>query len=155
MSPGGRGSAGVDWPGVDALAKDTGLLTTSLIATLATHDRRSPFPHQTAVWFARDGGRIVVATSSRSAKARNIASDPRVSLLVQDRDEAGGVWGASFQALATMLGGAEAVPFVRAVFEKYIPAAHRDSPESRELMAADDVVLLLNVVDLRAWATRS
>ena len=39
-------------------------------------------PHVAPVWYLRDGGRVWVMTGSGTAKARNIANNPAVSLSV-------------------------------------------------------------------------
>jgi len=39
-------------------------------------------PHVAPVWYARDGGRVWVMTGSGTAKARNIANNPAVSLSI-------------------------------------------------------------------------
>jgi PPOX class probable F420-dependent enzyme len=44
-------------------------------------------PHLTAVWGVWDGGRLLIACSRRSRKARNLRSDPRCSAATEDPDE--------------------------------------------------------------------
>ena len=39
-------------------------------------------PHVAPVWYERDGGRVWVMTGSDTAKARNIANNPAVSLSI-------------------------------------------------------------------------
>ena len=39
-------------------------------------------PHVAPVWYAREGGRVWVMTGSGTAKARNIANNPAVSLSI-------------------------------------------------------------------------
>src|SRR5262245_31511253 len=41
-------------------------------------------PHVVPVWFVVDGEHLVITTMSRSAKARHLARDPRVSVSVDD-----------------------------------------------------------------------
>jgi PPOX class probable F420-dependent enzyme len=46
------------------------------------------FPHPMPMWFGvEDDGAIVMTTFSKSQKVRNLARDPRVSLLLEDGEE--------------------------------------------------------------------
>lgn len=42
-------------------------------------------PHVVPIWFVRDGDDLVFTTWHKSAKGRNLARDPRVSLCVDDQ----------------------------------------------------------------------
>jgi PPOX class probable F420-dependent enzyme len=44
-------------------------------------------PHATPVWVDEEAGRIVVNTADGRAKVRHVRRDPRVGLLVVDRDD--------------------------------------------------------------------
>jgi general stress protein 26 len=61
------------------------LLDTRHIASLATENPDGSI-HMVALWFWFDGTHVFVATSSRSRKARNVHSNPKVSLMVDSRD---------------------------------------------------------------------
>ncbi|HEY8669687.1 MAG TPA: pyridoxamine 5'-phosphate oxidase family protein, partial [Terriglobales bacterium] len=54
------------------------------IAALATENPDGTI-HLTAVWYLFEEGRLFIATSSKSRKARNIAARPKVSLMVDAR----------------------------------------------------------------------
>jgi PPOX class probable F420-dependent enzyme len=41
-------------------------------------------PHVVPVWYLRDGDDLVITTASASVKARNVASEPRVALTVDE-----------------------------------------------------------------------
>lgn len=51
------------------------------LAVLATV-RPDGSPHLTVVWYGLRGDELIVNTTARRSKARNLARDPRVSLLV-------------------------------------------------------------------------
>lgn len=53
---------------------------TAKIASLRADGR----PHAVPVWFVLDGDDIVCTVSEKSVKARNIARDPRVTVVVDD-----------------------------------------------------------------------
>jgi len=54
-------------------------------AVLATV-RPDGTPHLTVVWYERRADEVVVNTTAPRSKARNLASDPRVSLLVGEME---------------------------------------------------------------------
>jgi PPOX class probable F420-dependent enzyme len=58
-------------------------LQRSLLARLGTLDAEG-FPHLTPVWFLYEEGRFLVTTTETSAKARQVARDERVGLVVDD-----------------------------------------------------------------------
>jgi PPOX class probable F420-dependent enzyme len=61
----------------------TFLAEASRIATIATV-RPDGHPHAVPMWFVLDGDDVVLTTGSRSAKARHLRHEPRVSLSVDD-----------------------------------------------------------------------
>lgn len=44
-------------------------------------------PHSTPVWALREGDEIVMSTVAKRVKARNLARDPRASVLLLDPDD--------------------------------------------------------------------
>ena len=64
------------------------LLRGRRVACLATENADGSI-HLTAVWYLFEGDCLYVATSSRSAKARNLRARPKASLMVDIRDPAG------------------------------------------------------------------
>ncbi len=59
------------------------ILRTPLIASIATI-KPDGSPHVTPVWFLYDDAAVQVAVSSTSVKARNVRSNPQVSLSILD-----------------------------------------------------------------------
>jgi hypothetical protein len=62
------------------------LLRGRYIATLGTESADGTI-HLTAVWHLFEDGCLVVATSSRTQKARNAAARPKASLMVDARNQ--------------------------------------------------------------------
>jgi len=60
------------------------MLQRRFIATLGTINADGSI-HLTAVWYLFEDGRLFVATSSKSRKARNVAAQPKASLMVDGR----------------------------------------------------------------------
>ena len=65
----------------DALVRE--LLDARLVAVLATFDRTWAI-HAVPMWYAAGEDAIVLATSSRSRKVRNLERDPRATLVLHD-----------------------------------------------------------------------
>ena len=62
------------------------LLREPNLASLATMDEDGR-PHVTPVWVDEERGRIVVNTADGRAKVRHLRRDPRVGILVMDRED--------------------------------------------------------------------
>ena len=76
----------------DALVRE--LLEARLVAVLATFDREWAI-HAVPMWYAAGEDAIVLATSSRSRKVRNLERDPRATLVLHDSRPGFEVCGAS------------------------------------------------------------
>jgi len=63
------------------------LLESRYIASLATKNPDGS-THMVAVWYWFDGAHIYIATSTRTRKARNLRSTPKISLMIDSRDPA-------------------------------------------------------------------
>jgi PPOX class probable F420-dependent enzyme len=141
---------------LEALARldaDTGLLTRPLIATLGTpagDDR----VHLAAVWFEFDGEAVHVASNGGSRKVRNLKARPRAELLVEDRDDSFGVWGAVFSGTAEVVSGAAVESLKERVFARYVTPARRALAAVDDYLAFDDVVIRIAVERVRAWDSR-
>jgi len=83
-------------------------------AVLATV-RPDGTPHLTVVWCERRGDEVIVNTTLPRSKARNLATDPRVSLLVGDMDRYVRLEGTA-RAVAT---GTAALADIRAMAVRY------------------------------------
>jgi nitroimidazol reductase NimA-like FMN-containing flavoprotein (pyridoxamine 5'-phosphate oxidase superfamily) len=57
------------------------LLESRYIASLATKNPDGS-THMVAVWYWFDGAHIYIATSTRTRKARNLRSTPKISLMI-------------------------------------------------------------------------
>ena len=86
-------------------------------ATLAVNDPGG-HPHLTSSWFCWDGEVIRLPTPFFSARATNIARDPRVSLLIERADSDAWV---AISGTAELVAVPAAVDASRPLFEKYRP----------------------------------
>ena len=108
----------------DALV--SALLEARLVAVLATHEPDGAI-HAVAVWYARDGDRIALATGSRSRKVENLVRDDRATLTLHDSRPGYEVCGACLVGRAAVVGGHGAVPLVELVHGRYVEPAAAES----------------------------
>jgi PPOX class probable F420-dependent enzyme len=128
------------------------LLDARVIATLATAGADG-LPYLSAVWFARDGGDVLVATGGRTRKARNAAARPVAALLLHGRGEVP-LHGVAASGPVAVVRGAEARELNERVWRKYLTPAGRAHPGLGERIAGhDDVTLRITPGPWRSWST--
>jgi nitroimidazol reductase NimA-like FMN-containing flavoprotein (pyridoxamine 5'-phosphate oxidase superfamily) len=135
----------------DALVQE--LLQERHIACLATENADESI-HLTAVWYLFEEGRIYVATSSKSRKARNIRSRPKASLMIDARQSAA-------ERGVAAAGGAELVSGKRSrelnlrIQSRYLsPAAMADPRVGGVLADLDDITIELVPTKWASWDMR-
>lgn len=129
------------------------LLDSRLVAVLATPEP-SGFPHVVPVWFAERSGAIVLATSSRSRKVRNLERDARATLCLHDSRPGAEVCGASMRGLVEIVRGPAADVLVEHVHRRYVTPAGLALPEVGEFLAFDDVALVFRPEAAWTWDER-
>ena len=135
----------------DTLVRE--LLAARLVGVLATLDRAGP-PHAVPVWWAVRGADVVMATSSRSRKVRNLERDTRATLVLHDSRPGAEVCGASLRGRAEIVRGAAAGALVELVHLHYVTPAGLGLPEVREFLAFDDVALVFRPDAAWTWDER-
>ena len=125
---------------------------TGVLATIG----RDGFPHQMAMWYIPEPGRILMWTYRRSQKAVNLRRDPRASFFIQD--------GKTYETLRGVLirGAAELVEDTATVLElglrlrrRYYPTA--DLSSSRQFVARQApkrMIICLPITDVASWDHR-
>jgi PPOX class probable F420-dependent enzyme len=135
----------------DALVRQ--LLDGRYIASFATHNPNGSV-HMVAVWFWFDGTDIYVATSARSRKARNLQSNPEVSIMIDARDQAAS-YGVSVTGSAQVLTGESSRKCNTEIHRKYLSDAALADPKVGPVFAAwDDVTVRLAPASVIAWDMR-
>lgn len=129
------------------------LLDERLVAVLATLDADGA-PHVVPVWFAERSGEIVLATSSRSRKVRNLERDARATLCLHDSRPGAEVCGASFRGRVEIVRGAAADAVVELVHHRYVTTVGAKLPEVEEFLSYDDVALLFAPETAWTWDER-
>ncbi len=130
------------------------ILTGRFIASLGTQHEDASV-HLTAVWYLFDDGCLFVATSSRSRKARNVASRPKASLMVDTRAPAS-ERGLVAVCTAEMIAGERSKQINARIHRRYMSEAAIADPRAGGTMAAmDDVTLKLTPTGWYTWDMQS
>ncbi len=135
----------------DALVRE--LLAARLVGVLATLEPGGP-PHAVPVWWAVRGAELVLATSSRSRKVRNLERDASATLVLHDSRPGAEVCGASLRGRTEIVRGAAAGALVGLVHLRYVTPAGLELPEVREFLAFDDVALSFRPDAAWTWDER-
>jgi PPOX class probable F420-dependent enzyme len=129
------------------------LLGDQHVAALATENPDGSI-HMVAVWYWFDGTHVFVATSSRSRKARNLQSVPKVSLMIDARDPAASC-GITIAGTAQILTGDLSRKRNAEIHRKYLsPAALADPRVGPVFAAWDDVTIQITPASVIAWDMR-
>jgi PPOX class probable F420-dependent enzyme len=135
----------------DVLVRE--LLDSRHIASLATENPNQSI-HMVAVWYWFDGAHVYVATSSHSRKARNLQSNPKVSLMIDARDPAAS-YGLTIAGTAELLYGDLSRERNMAIHRKYLSqAAIADAKVGPVFAAWDDVTIQIAPAAVIAWDMR-
>ncbi|MCH5675651.1 pyridoxamine 5'-phosphate oxidase family protein [Streptomyces gilvus] len=117
-------------------------------------------PHLAAMWFTRDGDRLLLWTYAASQKVRNLERDPRASVLADDGSRYSQLRGACLECRVEILRDrADVMSIGRAMSGRYPDPAGRDGDDraAEELLnarARKRVGLRLDVVRARTWDHR-
>jgi PPOX class probable F420-dependent enzyme len=147
--PGGRGE-GRDLLG-EALAQE--LLGARLIANLATLNAGGSV-HLVPMWFLWDGEAVLFPTSRKTRKARNIARDPRATVMMDDSRGGFDLRGLTLAGQAELRDGPEALATNRRIHLKYVTERGRDLEVVDRYLATDDVTIRFVPARASAWNLR-
>ena len=129
------------------------LLEKTYVASLASHNQDGSI-HMVAVWYWFDGEKVFVATASGSRKARNLQSNPRISLMIDSRDPAASL-GTTIIGKAVILTGDASRQMNAKIYQKYLSAAAIADPKVGPVFAAwDNVTIEITPDSVIAWDLR-
>lgn len=149
MVPGSRGEKRDVLGG--ELARE--LLGARLIANLATIDGDGGV-HLVGMWFLWDGEALLLPTSHTTRKARNIARDPRATIMIDDSRGGFDLRGITLVGRAELLDGDEALARNRRIHLKYVTERGRDLEPVDRYLATDDVTIRFVPERVSAWNLR-
>jgi PPOX class probable F420-dependent enzyme len=123
------------------------------IAALATKNTDGSL-HMVAVWYWYDGAHIYVATSTRTRKAKNLRSDPAVSLMIDSRDPAASC-GATIIGKGSVTTGEASRKWNEHIHRKYLSGAALADPRVGAVFAAwDDMTIRIAPESVITWDMR-
>lgn len=129
------------------------LLDGRYVATLATQNPDGSI-HQVAVWYWFDGNHIFIATAARSRKARNLQSNPKISLMIDARDPAAS-FGINVVGVAELLRDEASRQANERIHRKYLSDAAITDPRVGPVFASwDDVTIQITPASVVAWDMR-
>ena len=149
MVPGSRGEERDVLGG--ELARE--LLGARLIANLATIDPDGGV-HLVGMWFLWDGEALLLPTSHTTRKAKNIARDPRATIMIDDSRGGFDLRGITLVGRAELLDGDDALATNRRIHLKYVTERGRDLEPVDRYLATDDVTIRFVPERVSAWNLR-
>jgi hypothetical protein len=130
------------------------ILTGRFIASLGTENEDGSI-HLTAVWYLFDRGCLYVATSSRTRKARNVAAQPKASLMVDIR-KPGSERGLVAMCTVDVIAAESSSEINARIHRRYMSEAALADPRAGGTMAAmDDITLRLTPTSWYEWDMRT
>jgi PPOX class probable F420-dependent enzyme len=136
----------------DALADE--LLAAPLIAKLATFNADGSI-HLVPMWFAWQPPALLIPTSSRTRKCRNLARDHRATVMIDDSRGGLDLRGVTLVGEAEIVGGRGAPEVNRAIHLRYLTEAGRALPEVDGYLRTDDVTVRFVARRISSWDLRS
>jgi PPOX class probable F420-dependent enzyme len=97
---------------------------------------RTGFPHQAAMWFVPEPGRVVMWAYRRSQKAVNLRRNPRASLLVQDGETYDRLRGVVVQGKVDLVDDKPAVLEIGNALHARYGVAYGDDPDAYRAVIA-------------------
>jgi PPOX class probable F420-dependent enzyme len=135
----------------EALALE--LLDARLIAKLATLDVDGGL-HLVGMWFLWDGEAVLLPTSRKTRKAKNLARDPRATVMIDDSRGGFDLRGVTLMGRAELLDGAQALETNRRIHLKYLTTRGRELESVDRYLATDDVTIRFLPERASAWNLR-
>jgi nitroimidazol reductase NimA-like FMN-containing flavoprotein (pyridoxamine 5'-phosphate oxidase superfamily) len=107
--------------------------------------------HMTAVWYIFEAGKLYVATSSKTKKARNLAARRKASLMIDSR-KPGKERGVTATGTAELISGRESQEINQRIHSRYLIEAALADPGIGPVFAGfDDVTVQLTPISWISW----
>ena len=135
----------------DALARE--LLQARLIAKLATFNADGSI-HLVAMWFLWDGEAVLIPTSGRTRKAKNLRRDPRATVMIDDSRGGFDLCGITLVCDCEVIRAPESAQLNRRIHLRYVAGPGLEREAVRDYLATDDVTLRLVPRTFSSWDLR-
>jgi PPOX class probable F420-dependent enzyme len=130
------------------------LLAARLVGVLATL-RPGGALDAVPMWYAADDDSVILATSGRSRKVRNLEADSRATLVLHDSRPGYEVCGASISGTIEVVRPPDARALVGLVHARYLLPESASDPRVAAYIESDDVALRLRPSSSTTWDERS
>jgi PPOX class probable F420-dependent enzyme len=130
------------------------LLGARLIANLATLNRDGSI-HLVAMWFLWDAGAVLIPTSRKTRKARNLARDPRATVMIDDSRGGFDLRGVTLVGHAEIVEPPQALELNRRIHEKYVTEPGLALEPVKAYLASDDITIRIVSEKVSSWDLRS
>jgi PPOX class probable F420-dependent enzyme len=130
------------------------LLAARLIAKLATFDRDGSI-HLVGMWFLHDGDALLIPTSGKTRKVRNLERDPRATVMIDDSRGGFDLRGVTLIGQAEIVRGARARELNPRIHGKYVAAEGLELDPVRTYLQTDDVTIAVRPERVSSWDLRS
>jgi PPOX class probable F420-dependent enzyme len=121
-----------------------------LIATLATLAEDGSL-HAVPMWFRWDGTSVLIPTSARTRKIRNLRRTPRATVTVDQCRGGMEIRGVMLVGTAEITEGADARQLNRSIHLRYVTAEGLALPEVRHYLDTDDVTIQVRPDRVATW----
>ncbi len=121
-----------------------------LIATLATLAEDGSL-YAVPMWFRWDGTSVLICTSARTRKIRNLRRNPRATVMVDQCRGGMEVRGVMLVGSAEIIEGTEARELNRSIHLRYVTAQGLALPEVRGYLDTDDVTVRVRPDRVTTW----
>lgn len=127
------------------------LLEKRLLASLASINADGTI-HLVPMWFRRVDDSVMIPTSSRTRKAKNIRRHPYVSVMIQEARSGLDLWGVLIKGPVHILEGTEARAMNRSIHLRYVTEdGLAQPPVAAYLTNGDDITLCIGMETVVNW----
>jgi PPOX class probable F420-dependent enzyme len=130
------------------------LLASRLIANLATLNADGTV-HLVAMWFLWDAEAVLIPTSRKTRKARNLVRDPRATVMIDDSRGGFDLRGITLVGSAEIVEPPRALELNRRIHEKYVTEAGLALELVKGYLASDDITIRVVPEKVSSWDLRS
>jgi PPOX class probable F420-dependent enzyme len=130
------------------------ILEARLIANLATFNPRGTI-NLVAMWFLWDGEAVLIPTHRGTRKAKNVARDPRATVMIDDSRGGFDLRGVMlFCEAAEIVEAPESLELNRRIHLKYVTEEGLELDAVRNYLSTDDCTLRLRPERISSWDLR-